>query len=81
MNIDFTVTEDIKPGDIVLCKDYSEAPWQIGIFHHIDKKADPKHKYHVILQIGYDEDKLNTPIKDLFQIFPYRYISKLIIDK
>jgi len=81
MNIDSTVVEDVEPGDFVLYKDYTEAPWSIGILHHIDKKAEPSRRYHVIIQIKYDENKLDAKINDLVQIYPYRYVSKLIVNK
>lgn len=81
MNIDSTVIEDVEPGDFVLYKDYTEAPWSIGILHSIDKKAEPKHRYHVITQIKYDEGKLNTALDNLVQIYPYRYVNKLIVNK
>ena len=81
MNIDSTVVEDVEPGDFVLCKDYTEAPWNIGILHHIDKEAEPRRRYHVIIQVRYDENKLDAKIDDLIQIYPYRYVSKLIVNK
>ena len=75
------VTDELKPGDLVLYKDYTEEAWKIGIYHSCNTKYIRGQKYNVIIGIDFDNFNDDKTTDELRMMFPYRYVRKLIVNK
>ena len=67
--------DNLKEGDLVLYKDFTESYWQIGIYAGYDKNTENKCKHRIMVNVMPD-DEGNPDTKSL-TILPYRYAVKL----
>lgn len=76
------VTDELKPGDLVLYKDFTEEPWKIGIYHSCNTERCMRgQKYNIIVGVDFDNFDDNKTINELKIAYPYRYVCKINIDK
>lgn len=76
------VTNELKPGDLVLYKDFTEEPWKIGIYHSYNTERCMRgQKYNIIVGVDFDDFRDDKTTDELKIAYPYRYVRKLVIEK
>ena len=65
---------ELKAGDLVLYKDFTEADWSIGIYMRYDKNARNKCKHRIVT--GIESDDEGNPDTENLKTLPYRYAVK-----
>ena len=68
------VENELKAGDLVLYKDFTEAEWRIGIYAEYNKDAKSKCKHSIV--IGIQSDDEGNPNTEKLITLPYRYACK-----
>ena len=65
---------NLKEGDLVLYKDFTEANWSIGVYSEYNKDTQNKCKHRIVTGIAIDDE--GNPDTNNLLILPYRYAVK-----
>ena len=65
---------DLKEGDLVLYKDFTEAEWRIGVYSSYNNETESKCKHRIAIGIMADDE--GNPNTEKLMILPFRYAIK-----
>lgn len=66
---------ELKEGDLVLYKDFTEDGWKIGIYAEYNNDPHTKFKHRVVIGIASDDE--GNPNTENLMTLHYRYATKL----
>lgn len=71
------VENELKTGDLVLYKDFTEDGWKIGVYAGYNNDPQTKYKHNVVIGIQADDE--GNPDTEKLMTLHYRYALKFNI--
>lgn len=71
------VENELKTGDLVLYKDFTEDDWKIGVYAEYNNDPHTKFKHNIVIGIASDDE--GNPDTENLMTLHYRYAVKFNI--
>lgn len=71
------VENELKTGDLVLYKDFTEDGWKIGVYAGYNNDPQTKYKHNIVIGIQADDE--GNPDTEKLMTLHYRYALKFNI--